>query len=188
MALFILAWLSKGRQMARLVLAFILIGLPLLELALLVRTGQVIGFWATLGMVIGAGVIGALVLSRQSLTVLRRTQEALAQGRPPVAPVLDGAFLLLAGALLITPGFLTDVLALLLLIPPIRHAVARWSVRRLVRSAHVRINTFRGPVEDEPKRSPAGTTRPEGPIIEGEFERLGEKTTEPHRGKGRDRL
>ncbi len=173
--------------MARFVLAFILIGLPLLELALLVKTGQVIGFWATLAMVIGAGVIGALVLSRQSLAVVRRTREAVAQGRPPVAPVLDGAFLLLAGVLLITPGFLTDVLGLLLLVPPIRRGVARWSVRRLVRSAHARISTPRAGVEGESKPPPS-TTGAEGPIIEGEFERLGETTTEPHRGKRRDPL
>ena len=172
--------------MARLVLAFILIALPLLELALLIKTGQAIGFWATLAMVVGAGVIGALVLSRQSLAVVRRTREAVAQGRPPVAPVLDGAFLLLAGALLITPGFISDVLALLLLIPPLRRGVARWGVRRLVRSAHVRIGTHRAGVEAEP--SPSKATAAEGPIIEGEFERLGEKTTEPHRGKDRNRL
>jgi UPF0716 protein FxsA len=167
--------------MARLLLGLALIALPLLELALLIKTGQAIGFWATLGMVVGAGILGAAILSRQSLGVLRRTQEAIAQSRPPVAPVLDGAFLLLAAALLITPGFLTDVLALLLLVPPIRHRVARWSVRRLVRSAHVRITAF------EAQRASA-SARAEGPIIEGDFERLGEKTTEPHRPNGRDRL
>jgi UPF0716 protein FxsA len=167
--------------MARLLIGLALIALPLLELALLIKTGQAIGFWATLGLVVGAGILGAAILSRQSLGVLRRTQEAIAQGRPPVAPVLDGAFLLFAAALLITPGFLSDVLALLLLVPPIRHRVARWSVRRLVHSAHGRISAF------EAKRS-ASSAGAEGPIIEGEFERLGEKTTGPHRPNGRDRL
>jgi UPF0716 protein FxsA len=167
--------------MARLLLGLALIALPLLELALLIKTGQAIGFWATLGMVVGAGILGAAILSRQSLGVLRRTQEAIAQGRPPVAPVLDGAFLLLAAALLITPGFLSDVLALLLLVPPIRRRVARWSVRRLVRSAHGRITAF----EAKRGQDPASA---EGPVIEGEFERLGEKTTGPHRPNGRDRL
>jgi UPF0716 protein FxsA len=170
--------------MARLVLAFILIALPLLELALLIKTGQVIGFWATLAMVVGAGVIGALVLSRQSLAVVRRTREAVAEGRPPVAPVLDGAFLLLAGTLLITPGFISDVLALLLLIPPLRRGVARWGVRRLVRSAHVRISTHRAGLRATRRLRDHWF---EGPSSKANSSAWG-KTTEPHRGKDRNRL
>ena len=123
--------------MTRLVLGLTLIALPMLELALLIKTGQVVGLWPTLAMVVGAGVLGAVIMSRQGMSVARRTREAIAQGRPPVGPVLDGAFLLLAGALLITPGFLTDVMALALLIPPIRRKVGRWCVRRLVERAHV---------------------------------------------------
>ena len=82
-----------------------LIALPILELALLIKTGQAIGFWPTLALVVGAAVLGGAIMSRQGISVARRTREAIAQGRPPVGPVLDGAFLLLAGALLITPGF-----------------------------------------------------------------------------------
>jgi UPF0716 protein FxsA len=172
--------------MARLALAIVFIGLPLLELALLIKTGQVIGFWATLGMLVGAGLLGALILSRQSLSMLRQAQEAVAQGRPPVAPVLDGVFLLLAGALLLTPGFVTDILALLLLVPPIRQAIARWSVRQVVESAHVRISTFSTSTVERPDpKAPGGA----GPIIEGEFERVDEKkTTRPHRPNGHDRV
>ena len=169
--------------MLRLALAFVFIALPLLELALLVKSGQVIGFWATLAMVMGAGLLGALIVSRQGLKVLRRTQQALAEGRPPVAPVLDGVFLLLAGALLITPGFLSDVLALLLLIPPIRLAVARWSVKQLVKRALDVSNT-----RIDPASSPPSSGRKEGLVIEGEFERLGEKATGPHRRADGDRL
>ena len=174
--------------MLRLALAFVFIALPLLELALLIKTGQVIGFWATLAMVVGAGLLGALIVSRQGLTVLRRTQQALAQGRPPVAPVLDGVFLVLAGALLISPGFLSDVLALLLLIPPVRRAIARWGVKQLVRRAHVRFSGSGARIAGEPEPHPSHAGRAEGPVIEGEFERLGEKTTRPHRGNGRDRV
>jgi UPF0716 protein FxsA len=171
--------------MARLVLAFILIALPLTELAILVKTGQVIGFWATLGLVVAAGLLGTLILSRQGLSVARRVREAPDAGRPPVAPVIDGAFLLLAAALLITPGFLTDVLALLLLIAPVRRAVARWSVRRLVKGAHVRIRAAKA--ETGSRRGP-DDARKDGPVIEGEFERLGERATQPHRGNPPERL
>jgi UPF0716 protein FxsA len=174
--------------MLRLALAFILIALPLLEMALLIKTGQLIGFWATLGMVVAAGLLGALILARQGLTVLRRTREALAQGRPPVAPVLDGVFLLLAAALLITPGFLSDVLALLLLIPPVRRSVARWGVKQLVKRAHVRFSATGARIDGAPGQPPSRGGRAKGPVIEGEFERLGEKATGPHRRKDDDRL
>lgn len=168
--------------MIRLFFGLFFIALPFLEIALLIKSGQVIGFWPTLAMVLGAGVLGAAIWSRQGLSVARKTREAIAQGRPPVGPVLDGAFLLLAGALLITPGFLTDILALLLLIPPIRHKIMRWTVRRLVERAHVQVRTFDARIQSETGQSSPGT---KGPVIEGEFERLGEKTSTPHRGKDR---
>jgi UPF0716 protein FxsA len=105
-----------------------------------------------------------------------------------VAPVLDGVFLLLAGALLITPGFLSDVIALLLLIPAVRHGVARWGVRRLVQRVLVRGDVAGAKIKRGPGPSPAKSGRVEGPVIEGEFERLNEKTTGPHRGKDRDQV
>jgi UPF0716 protein FxsA len=97
--------------------------------------------------------------------------------------VLDGAFLLLAGALLITPGFLTDIMGLLLLVPPIRHKVMRWTARRLVEHVHVQARTFGVRVRREAGQPPPGAGR--GPVIEGEFERLGEEANAPNRsGQG----
>jgi UPF0716 protein FxsA len=186
MALFILEQPLKGCPMARLLLGLALIALPVFELALLIKTGQVVGFWATLGMVVGAGVLGAVIMSRQGMSVARRTREAIAQGRPPVGPVLDGAFLLLAGALLITPGFLTDLLALALLVPPIRHKVARWSVRRLAERAHAQLKVYEARSRGEP--TPSGGDLVGGPVIEGEFERLGERASGPHRRKDPDQV
>jgi UPF0716 protein FxsA len=188
MALFILAAPLKGRPMARFVVGLALIALPILELVLLIKTGQAIGFWATLGLVVGAGVLGAMIMSRQGISVARRTREAVALGRPPVGPVLDGAFLLLAGALLISPGFLTDVLALALLIPPVRRKVARWCVRRLAERAHVQVKMHEARSQGEPGPSPSAGGQVGGPVIEGEFERLGEKTRAPPPGKDRDRI
>jgi UPF0716 protein FxsA len=172
--------------MARLLLGLSLIALPLCELALLIRTGQAIGFWATLGLVVAAGLAGGAIMSRQGLTVARKTQEAIALGRSPAGPALDGAFLLLAGALFVMPGFITDGIAFLLLIPPVRRYVARWCVRRLADRVHVEIKTqearTRGTSAGQGGKS-AG-----GPIIEGEFERLSEKTPAPHPGSRIDRL
>jgi UPF0716 protein FxsA len=119
----------------------------------------------------GAAVVGGAIMSRQGLTVARRTQEAVALGRPPVGPVLDGALMLLAGALLITPGFLTDALALALLVPPIRRRVARATVRRLVERAQLQFKA-----QKSARGAEEGTAgKDEGPVIEGEFVRLGEK-------------
>jgi UPF0716 protein FxsA len=188
MALFILAVPLKGRPMARLVLGLALIALPMLELALLIKTGQAIGFWATLGLLVAAGVLGAMIMSRQGLTVARRTREAVALGRPPVGPVLDGAFLLLAGALLISPGFLTDVMALALLVPPIRLKVARWCVRRLAERAHAQAEARSRRQTGPAGPTPSASEQVDGLVIEGEFERLGEKARAPHPGKDGDRI
>jgi UPF0716 protein FxsA len=165
-------------------LAFIVV--PVLELMLLIRIGQGIGVLPTVALVLGTAATGAYVISRQSLTVVTRTLEAAGQGRPPVEPVLDGLFLVVAGALLLTPGLLTDVVALALLVPPVRRAVARACVRWLMRRAEVRLTTYaRGGTE--PERAPPSAARPgEGPIIEGEFERVDERPASHRNGPRRD--
>ena len=111
---------------------------------------------------------------------------AVAKGQPPVAAVVDGAFLVVAGALLITPGLISDTVAILLLIPPVRHLVARWLVYAMMRRAQVSVGVFQAATE---ARGPHGPSRPpsgEGPVIEGEFERMDEKATGPHRRIGSD--
>jgi UPF0716 protein FxsA len=169
-------------MMLRLVIGLLFIVVPVLELALLVKTGQLIGFWATLLLVLTTAASGAIILSRQSFKVVGQALEALSEGRPPVAPVLEGLFLMLAGALLLTPGLITDVAALLLLVPPIRRAVARWSVNRLLQRADVGV--FReGGDPDMEWRPHSSAGAQQGPIIEGEFERLGEESR-PQRGNG----
>jgi UPF0716 protein FxsA len=181
MALFILSLERWKNGMFRLILGLILVALPLTELVLLVKTGRALGLWATLTMLVGAGILGAFVLSRQSRGALRRAAQAMEEGRPPMADALDGALLMMAGLLLITPGFLTDALALLLLIPPLRRALGRWTVRRMLQRGGLDGHTF--PVDGEPAdgpspRSPHGQGK--GTVIEGEFERLGEKPADPH--------
>ncbi len=164
--------------MTRLVLGLTLILLPVAELAVLIKTGQVIGVWATVALVIGMGFVGLLVLSRQSFTVLRKTLESMSEGRPPVEPVLDGLFLMLAGGLLVMPGLLSDAVALVLLVPPIRRAIARWSIRRILASPNVRITINEG--FEESRRPPGG-----GPTIEGEFRRVDENAPRLEPGGGR---
>jgi UPF0716 protein FxsA len=156
--------------MIRLTVGLLLIVLPVAELALLIKTGQAIGVWATIGLVLGMAILGMLLLSRQSLTVFRKSLEAMSEGRPPVAQVMDGLFLVPAGFLLLLPGLLSDAVALLLLIPPLRRAIAAWTARRIIDNH---------PLENDPERS-AGDRGPRhgseaGPVIEGDYHRVDEK-------------
>jgi len=167
--------------MLRLAVGLAFIVVPVLELALLIKTGQVIGVWATVALVVATALTGAIIISRQSLAVLRRTLVAVSEGRPPVAPVLEGLFLLLAGALLLTPGLITDAVALALLVPPFRRAVARAAVRWLLRRARLRVKVCGGVAHSTPETPRPSPGAANGPIIEGEFERLDEDPAGPRR-------
>jgi len=107
--------------MGWLFLSFTLI--PVLELFVLIRIGRVIGPWYTILMVIVVGVLGASLAKRQGLRVLREWQEALSQGRMPEEGVMGGLLILLGGLLLITPGVISDVIGLVLLLPWTRKAI-----------------------------------------------------------------
>lgn len=120
---------------ARLALLFILV--PLAELALLVRLGQLLGLWPTLGVVAATGVVGAALARSQGLRAVRRIQSELSAGRMPGTALLDGAAILVGGAFLLTPGLLTDVAGFLLLLPPTR----RWLRVRLRRALERRVET-----------------------------------------------
>jgi UPF0716 protein FxsA len=101
-----------------LAVAFILI--PLAELAVLIAVGDWLGLVPTLVLLLVVSVAGAWLAKREGLAAWRRLQLALADGRMPTVEVADGAMILLAGALLLTPGFLSDVIGVLLLLPPTR--------------------------------------------------------------------
>jgi UPF0716 protein FxsA len=118
----------------RLLLLFTLV--PLVELYLLIRIGGVIGVVPTIAIVVVTGALGAALARRQGLGVLRRLQEDLAGGRPPTDALIDGLLILVAGAMLLTPGLITDAAGFLLLVPAgrkvVRRAVSAAFARRLV--------------------------------------------------------
>lgn len=99
----------------RLVLCFTLV--PMAELALLMKLGSLLGLWPTLALVLGTGFAGAWLARRQGLKVVARIQESLARGGIPADELLDGGLLLVAGIALVTPGLLTDLAGLALLVP-----------------------------------------------------------------------
>jgi UPF0716 protein FxsA len=108
--------------------------LPLAELGLLIWSAVTIGFWWTLLACVVTGVVGSAIARWQGLVTMRRAQEALASGQFPADAILDGAFVLVGGVLLLTPGFLTDLMGMAFLLPPTRaglKALARrwWRAR-----------------------------------------------------------
>ena len=111
-------------------LFFLFTVIPLAELWLLFRLSGVFGFWTTIFVVLATGALGATLARWQGLRALQRVQQEMQQGILPAKALGDGALILVAGVLLITPGVLTDALGLSLLVPPLRAGVAARSDRR----------------------------------------------------------
>jgi UPF0716 protein FxsA len=120
-----------------LIAVFILI--PLVELYVILKVGDAIGVVWTILILAADSVLGSLLLRSQGRTVWRRFNEALAAGKMPHREVVDGVLVILGGTLLITPGFVTDVVGLVLLVPPTRALVRRLAVRRLGRRVAVSV-------------------------------------------------
>jgi len=111
-----------------LILILIFIGVPILEIVVFIQAGDVIGLWPTIAAVVATAIIGGAIIRAQGLATMSRARRNLDQGQVPVQEVFTGICLLLAGALLMTPGFLTDSVGFLLLVPPIRRSLGRWLV------------------------------------------------------------
>jgi UPF0716 protein FxsA len=111
-----------------LVVLFIVV--PIAELAVLIQIGQAIGVWWTIALLVADAILGSLLARSQGRLTWRRFNEAIQAGRAPAREVMDGALVLFGGALLLTPGFLTDILGLILLLPPTRALVRAVLVRR----------------------------------------------------------
>lgn len=108
------------------VLFILFVAVPVAEIALFIQAGELIGLWPTIGLVFLTAAVGTTLMRMQGLATLRRAQDQLNRGEAPVREVFDGACLLVGGVLLLTPGFLTDTLGLLLLLPPVRTLVLGW--------------------------------------------------------------
>lgn len=109
---------------------WLFLALPLLELYVLIKLGALFGFLAVLLWIIASGAIGFSILQSQSWAIWNRIQQAIAAGQSPGRELLDTAFVIAGGVLLIIPGLITDILALLCLVPPSRHRIARYLERR----------------------------------------------------------
>ena len=140
--------------MAILLLA-LFIGVPILEIAVFIQAGALIGLWPTLAGIVITAIIGSFLLRWQGLATLGRLRQELDRGAVPTRELFDGACILLAGVLLLTPGFVTDTVGFLLFVPAVRTALLAFLAQRVTLEAG--IGGIREP------RGPADTARPGPP-------------------------
>lgn len=157
-------------------LLLLIIALPLIEIALFVQIGGMIGLWPTLALVIASSLGGVAVMRRQGAKSLIRLRESMETGGDPTGPLAHGALVMIAGILLFLPGFLTSACGLLLLVPPIR----AWLIGRGAARMTVQATAFRRGGTG-PGMRPAGP-RPGSPAqpgtIEAEYEVIEDDTAE----------
>lgn len=132
---------------------------PILEIVIFMEIGEIIGFWPTIGIIILTAMIGTGLLRHQGLATLRKAQASLEQNRFPVEEVFDGLCLLVAGVLLLTPGFFTDAVGFFLFVPVFRGFFRGILARSLIASGRVHVHSAGFPPGEGP-----------GTVIDGEFE------------------
>lgn len=130
---------------------------PIAELYVIIRIGSEIGFLNTLVVIVAVAIVGSWLVRREGMRTWSRFNESLAAGRIPTREIVDGVLILAAGALLLTPGFLSDVVGILLLFPPTR-AVIRSVVTKRLRpgASFVRFGVFPN----------SGSARPKGDVVD----------------------
>ena len=133
------------------------------EISVVIQVGQWIGFLNTVGLLLLVSLLGAWLVKRQGLGVMARIREQRSAGRIPATEAFDGALILVAGVLLVIPGFVTDALGLLLLLPPVRAVVRRFVSRRVLREVEmVRSKQWTRP-EPRPRQYVPPENRPPPP-------------------------
>lgn len=169
-----------------LLIAFVAV--PLIEIALFIQVGGVIGLWPTLTLVVLTALLGTWLLRLQGTLALAELRRSLSEIEDPSEPLAHGAMILFAGALLLTPGFFTDLVGFALLSPPVR----RWIFVRI--RERIRIAAAESPPGQTPggrngpgaRGDPGNRSASGGPpdIIEGEFEDLDERRGHRHERSG----
>ncbi len=148
-----------------LLIAFIAI--PLVEIALFIQVGGFIGLWPTLAIVLVTAILGSSLVRSQGARELSKLQNSFSALNDPTEPLANGAMILFAGALLLTPGFFTDAVGFALLFPPVRAAAFKWAKSR------IKVQKFSmGTPPNQPHP-------PSDRVIDGEFEEIPPKRDGP---------
>ena len=156
--------------MAGFALLAALIAVPIAEIAVLIEVGSVIGTIATVLLIVLTAVVGTALIRHQGLGAVAEIKAGIEANAPTLRPIMDGLFLLVAGVLLLTPGFITDAVGFAFLIPAVRHSIAHIVWRWLNRSGHLTTRRW-GPINENQRQDVE---------IEGEAVDLG---TRPGAGK-----
>lgn len=144
-------------------LAFLMV--PLIEIALFIQVGGLIGLWPTLAIVVLTAVIGTWLVRTQGRLALGQLRNSFSELNDPTEPLAHGAMILVSGALLLTPGFFTDAVGFALLMPPVRKAVFRYLQSRVVVQRFEMGST-------PPPRTHDRAHGPDGDVIDGEYEEI----------------
>ena len=158
----------------------LLIAVPLIEIGLFVEVGGWVGGWSTVGLVILTAVVGLALVRIQGLGVLKKLNDGMHGGPFPAGAAFDGIALFMAGAMLVIPGFMTDTLGFLLLIPPLRRALGdKLQARAHFGGVHTGYSSHHnqeGGPSIGPRASNSNGVADKGPdggiVIEGEFEEI----------------
>jgi UPF0716 protein FxsA len=144
-------------------LVALLIIVPVVELFVIVQVAQWIGVWETLFLLVAVSLLGAWMVKIQGIGVIRRIGEDLSNRRVPAGGIVDGALLLVAGTLLLVPGFLTDILGLILLVPIARLGIRKGLIGRWTRK-YLPVTVRSRPVPPRPPTGP-GPQWPQPPEL-----------------------
>lgn len=134
------------------------VAVPMIEIALFIKVGGLIGFWPTMAMVLLSAVLGSALMRSQGRQVLEELRGTMDRMRNPLSPLAHGALIMLGGVLLLTPGFFTDAMGLLLLLPPVRRMVIAYLGNRVQVQSNF---THEADYSQERRRRPD--------VIDGEF-------------------
>ncbi|MFD1341205.1 FxsA family protein [Litorisediminicola beolgyonensis] len=160
-----------------LLIAFLVV--PLIEIGLFIQVGGLIGLWPTLAIVVVTAFLGTWLVRSQGASALAELRSSFETLRDPSEPLAHGAMILVAGALLLTPGFFTDAVGFALLTPPVRRAAFRWA------KANIKVQKFEARTTHDPRRPQPQPRRPhQDDVIEGEFTEVGPDKKPTHPGSG----
>ncbi|MEJ6396606.1 FxsA family protein [Yoonia sp. 208BN28-4] len=157
-----------------LLLAFVAV--PLIEIALFIQIGGAIGLWPTLAIVLITAIAGSWLVRSQGARELANMRSSFSELRDPTEPLANGAMILFAGALLLTPGFFTDIVGFALLLPPVRAAAYK--------ALRERVNVQRFEMGDRASQHPHRPRGPQDRVIDGEYEEVS-KPRDPNAGPSR---
>lgn len=152
------------------ILLLLFIFVPIIEIGLFIQVGGILGLWPTIALVLLTSFVGASLVRSQGLQTLLSVQNRLQQGELPAQQIFEGVMLAVAGVLLLTPGFMTDTLGMLVLLPAPRAIIAKYLMSKMVVKG-MASGFHSSPYEHDPFHHDSHRSSEQGDTFEGEFER-----------------